>query len=576
MDKRKSMHEISISLDETHHLLDGMPLYASRHKKVTSFHEPGIAAVLDDDGARFIDLEGKSMFGKTFSQAFGFYEGLAAVQDNSGWYHVNLTGNSVYDARFSWAGNFQEGRCPVRDAIGKYFHICADGSKAYQQSYSYAGDYKYGIAVAIDDGGIAWHIDTRGNKIHDHGYPFLHTYHKGFAIAQDKAGYFHVDKHGHPAYQARFKYAEPFYNGQGLVREDDGTLAVIDEQGKIMHRLRRTTTNDDALLGSVMADVTGFWKTQALHAATRIGLFKLLHDHGPATIDNINASLRVDRDGLQRLVNALDVYRYVQISGGLVALDEKGKILHDRLPHAPILWGEDKYLAYSMADQAIRDGKTAYESCHGSGYFSAMQALQKDLVAHQAAFAEYARIDYRCIPDVVDFSAHPIIMDVGGGHGVLMDYITKACPGVKGIVFDRPEIIEITRRNMAGFFAPDRIQLLEGDFFKSIPRVSSCIVMSRVLHDWNDDLAGKILQNAWAALPSGGRLYIIELLKIPGMRKDIGITLDLHMYLMTGGKERTLEEYATLLRRSGFIVDHSVFSGRMVSIIVANKKSEGE
>jgi len=227
-----SISNISISTDGTHHVFKGSPLYERRFSMVMSFHEPGIAAVQDDSGAFYIDKLGRSIFGRTYMKAFGFYQGIAAGSDRTGWYHIDLNGNPAYETRFHWVGNFQEGLSTVRDDKDRYFHIHQDGSRAYSESYVYVGDFKYGIAVVYDDEGFAHHVKRDGAKFHGQRYNELGVFHKGFAVAKDEKGYFHINHHGTAIYEARWLWCEPFYNGIALVKSPDGMLCLIDETGE--------------------------------------------------------------------------------------------------------------------------------------------------------------------------------------------------------------------------------------------------------------------------------------------------------------------------------------------------------
>jgi hypothetical protein len=226
-----------ISIDGTHHLKDGNPLYGRRFSTVQSFHDPGIAPVEDDNSYYYIDMEGNHLFDRKFVKAYGFYEGLAAVLGNDGWYHIDLEGNSVYDARFEWVGNFQEGLCTVRDMDGAYYHILPSGKPAYRSRHSYAGDYRYGIAVVFEHIGKAYHIFGDGIKVHNSSFIDLDVFHKGFARAKDEHGWTHIDLKGKTIYPERYGMVEPFYNGHSRVLDKNGIFRIIDENGDIVHTI---------------------------------------------------------------------------------------------------------------------------------------------------------------------------------------------------------------------------------------------------------------------------------------------------------------------------------------------------
>jgi len=231
------MGRIRLSDDGTYHVYKGRPLYDKRFKNVMSFHQPGIAAIEDDEGAYHIDLQGNPIFRNRFDRAFGFYDGLAAVEDCSGWYHIDLHGGRVYMERYEWVGNFQEERCVVKDEEGNYFHIDRNGIRVYSDFYRYAGDFRYGIAVVYSNDGYAFHIDRSGKRINNRKFLELGVFHKGYAIARDENGYFHINKQGVPLYDHRFEWVEPFYNEQAFVRSEDSGLGIVDVSGRIIHHV---------------------------------------------------------------------------------------------------------------------------------------------------------------------------------------------------------------------------------------------------------------------------------------------------------------------------------------------------
>ena len=114
-------------------------------------------------------------------------------------------------------------------------------------------------------------------------------------------------------------------------------------------------------------------------------------------------------------------------------------------------------------------------------------------------------------------------------------------------MLDRPEVAEL-------FSAPDdvgdRCRFVGGDVFGKWPVRSDAVILARVLHDWPDDDARRILIRAREAMADDGRLYVVE------MELDdatgAGGLLDLNMLVMTGGRERTAGEFQKLLADTGF------------------------
>ena len=568
MESSINLDEIYISDDETHHIYRGKPLYKKRFLKVLSFHPPGVAAVMDETGWYHINLKGEPIYKKRFIRAFGFYEGLAAVVDETGWYHINLKGEPAYSQRYAWVGNFQEGRAPVRDFDGRYFHIDKSGRPVYKERYRYVGDFKYGIAVVYCDDGYARHIDRYGRFIHDKKYIELYPYHKGFAIARDERGYFHIDKKGNPIYTERYEWVEPFYNGYALVKTKDGRMGIINEKGKWVHTIYDAPQDTRQLLRSVMSDLIAFWRSQIVYVGAKLGVFDYLYKRGRATIEELSHKLSINFDGLRRLLDALVVLKYLRKENGYYELDMKGKVLWEKLRYASLLWGDEQYLAFSGLWWSVKTGKSYFEKLYGKNFFEYLAENPKRLEVYQKAMEEYARIDYELIPEIIDFSKHKTIMDVGGGTGELLRLIIQK-HNVEGILFERPEVIDyLISKSKDPFYK--RIKMVKGDFLQHVPPIADAIIMSRVLHDWPDDKAQIILANIYKALSKNGYLYIVEILRPDAPTKDLGVTLNLNMLCVTGGKERTLKEYESLLSHASFGIE-KVVPVNILSVIIARK-----
>jgi len=230
------MTTVTLSMDETHHIIDGKALYSNRFDKIQNFHSPPDYAPVElNHTAFFINLKGEKVFNRTFNHAFGFYDGIATVSDDLGFFHINQAGQGIHSFRFEWSGNFQENYCVVKDiATQKFFHIDKQANSIYPEQYAYVGDYKYSIAVIVNELGLSTHINNKGHFIHNQFFMELDVYHKGYAIAKDEQGYFHIDKQGIALYSARYQKLEPFYNDRAVAVAHDNTKLIISPIGDII------------------------------------------------------------------------------------------------------------------------------------------------------------------------------------------------------------------------------------------------------------------------------------------------------------------------------------------------------
>jgi hypothetical protein len=78
-------------------------------------------------------------------------------------------------------------------------------------------------------------------------------------------------------------------------------------------------------------------------------------------------------------------------------------------------------------------------------------------------------------------------------------------------------------------------------------------VLSRVIHDWDDEAAVHILTNCRRAVGQGGTLLLVEaVLPERACEQPAAIRMDLHMLALLHGQERTAAEYERLLGAAGF------------------------
>jgi O-methyltransferase domain len=97
-----------------------------------------------------------------------------------------------------------------------------------------------------------------------------------------------------------------------------------------------------------------------------------------------------------------------------------------------------------------------------------------------------------------------------------------------------------------------RCNAVAGDFFASVPRGGDACILAQVLHDWNDQQCVTILKNCHAAMPADGRILVVETVIMPATDSSVATLADLHMLVVTGGRERTEAEYRDLLAQAGF------------------------
>ena len=555
--------DVAVTPSGTHHVRGGVPLYAERFDVVLKFHDPGLAAVRRGAEAWHIRTDGTAAYDRRFDRTFGFYEGLAAVSAPDGWRYIGPDGSDLHTTPFAWCGNFQGGRCAVREFDGTYLHLTPEGIAAYGARWRYAGDFRDGIAVVQSEDGRSTHIDPQGKPVHGGWFLDLDVFHKGCARARDEDGWMHVDIAGRPLYRRRFTAVEPFYNGQARVERFDGGLEVIDETGARVVELRPARKSEFAALSD---DLAGFWRTQAICAAVELGVFEAL----PSTAVEIAEVCGLAPARAMRLLRALAELRLVAHEDG----GQSGHTGHARpetgalcsVTDADDTWRATERGAFlntghpwTLADAAVEYGRmfpAMWEALPralrvDSGWrapdiFAEVAADPARVTPHHRMLTSYARHDYAAVPAALGLRGDEQVIDAGGGHGTLAGLLVEAYPGLRVTVLDRPEVVE---RAACGSRA-DGVTFRAADLFGPWGVEGDAVILARVLHDWDDARALRILCRARRALPSGGRLFVVEMVLVEG--GSAGGLCDLHLLVATGGRERTASEYATLLDRAGF------------------------
>jgi len=573
--KNINIYDIEISADKTYHIYMGKPLYDKRFTSVQSYHYPGIAAVMDGTGAYHIDICGNPIYSQRYVKTYGYYEGIATVVDDKGYMHIDLDGKAIHDKHFAWAGNFQNGACVVRDWDGTYYHIDKKGRPLYKERYAYAGDFRHGVAVVYDFDGYAYHINKKGEKVHDNKFLELYPYHKGVAVARDIHGYFHIDEQGRSLYEKRFRYVEDFYNDYALAWEYNGSMVIIDRHGNIVHRVTNSNSKAVELVSRkiLMDMLVGYWNTMILNSIVKLEILDYI-DKGYNTLDNLATKLGLKYHCIKIIIDYLKVKGFIYIENNKIILSQLGKILLENnkhtLKYAALLWGDEHYIVLHKLYDALVTCKEQFSRIYGIKYYDYLKKHPDKYKIFIRAMAEYAD-DY---DELISKMNIPLnvkrIIDIGGASGVLLQKILNRYKHIReGIVFDQPEVIN-------NIVEDRRIRFVGGDFLVKIPILNAdAAILSRVLHDWPDKEALTILCNTNKALSYKGYLYIFELIKPEDPQYDLGVSLEFNLLAMLGSKERTLNEYRTLLEETGFAIKR-VVRGNVVSLIEAIKIKDCE
>jgi hypothetical protein len=277
----------------------------------------------------------------------------------------------------------------------------------------------------------------------------------------------------------------------------------------------------------------------------RIAAELKIADHLPASSVALASIVDADADAVHRLLRALASVGVVGESGGTFALTERGQRLTTSWAS---LVNIDSQLAWIRATDTIRSGRSSFDQTHHGEFFS---HKDDDLAANRMFLRRMRERASRSYPEFaasVDWTPSSVVMDIGGGDGYLIETVLSRAPHVNGVLFDRPATVDVVED--AGL--PTRLQCERGDFFEKVAPGADTHLMCSVLHDWTDAQCTEILRHSKEALEPGGRLHIVEMIVPDGDEFHPSKWSDVGMMVLTGGRERTLAEFSSLLEASGY------------------------
>jgi hypothetical protein len=229
-----------------------------------------------------------------------------------------------------------------------------------------------------------------------------------------------------------------------------------------------------------------------------------------------------------------------------------------------MLLDEANWKPWGQLLHTVRTGETAFNHAHGMGVFDYLVEHPEASSAFNAGMAGNWPAHARLVAATYDFSEMSVVVDVGGGRGRLLATILERYPRLRGILFDQPHVIEDARKTLDAAGVVDRCELVGGSFVVSVPTGGDVYVLRNIVHDWEDDRAVAILTSCRRAMAPGARLLLVERYVATDPREAFPVLQsDLEMLVIVGGLERTKDEYATLLARSGLRLIQTISLGNV-------------
>lgn len=328
----------------------------------------------------------------------------------------------------------------------------------------------------------------------------------------------------------------------------------------------------------VLELIDAFRRSKTLFTAVSLGVFEALQE-GPAEARSLAARLGADEGALERLLDACVGMGLLRKRDGAYASEPVAETyLCDQSP-----WSMTGYVRYSdealfpmwaHLEDAVREGTHRWTQTFGwqgslFDHFFKTEARQRSFLRGMHGFGQ---LGSPAVVAAFDLSRFRHLADLGGATGHLAIAACERYGQLRATVFDLPRVIGMAREYVDASAARGRIETRAGDFFADGLPQADLYAVGRILHDWPEEKIRMLLGKIYEALPPGGALLIAEkLLDEDKSGPGHAHMQSLNMLVCTEGKERTLGEYAALLRAAGFSTVEGRRTGAPLDAVLAGK-----
>jgi hypothetical protein len=308
--------------------------------------------------------------------------------------------------------------------------------------------------------------------------------------------------------------------------------------------------------------------------AAKLGLADQLAS-GPKSALELAGSMQVHAPSLHRLMRTLaGLGILTEQSAQRFALTSLGEALKTDAPGSArsslLVFGSAwQRSAWDSMEYSVQTGQPGFDKAHGMPFFDYLADHPEDASLFSETMVGLHNQEPPAVADAYDFSAFKTIVDVGGATGNMLAAVLSRHAGPRGILFDRPHVVNDAPALLTARGVSDRVTIAPGDFFQSVPPGADAYILSHIIHDWGEDQCLTILGHVRKAMNPAGRLVVVEMVLPFGDTAHQGKMLDMAMLVLLGGQERTEAEYAALFGKAGFHLTRVVPTNSAASILEA-------
>jgi hypothetical protein len=309
---------------------------------------------------------------------------------------------------------------------------------------------------------------------------------------------------------------------------------------------------------AVLDMIFSYWKTQTLRALATLSIADILAK-GPATLESLIEQTGANEDGLARLLRAAASIGMVGYSEGRYLSTSRLDVLREDAPvslkaMAIAQGAPGHWLPWGCFLDSVMTGEAQSKAALGHAHFDYYARNPEEAAQFIKAMQGSSELVQGEVLRLLDIKGAKMAVDVGGANGALVCALAKANPDLRGVVYDLPHSRAGGLAYVAEQGLSDRVGVETGDFFAAAPQ-ADLYLLKFILHDWDDASAVRILTNIRRAMNVGGRVVLIEMRVGDVGEPGLGPLVDVNMMAVTGGRERTRDEYQKILAAANLKLD---------------------
>lgn len=314
-----------------------------------------------------------------------------------------------------------------------------------------------------------------------------------------------------------------------------------------------------------------FYMYPSLCAGDQFGLFAYL-DENPGTCERISRELDSNMRSMDIFLTYFVSIGFVVKQGDVYSLSEAGR--RYLLPDSPYYWG-GVFSLHAPTLPAVDILLTAlnWKQDPGITIWDHFSLANQDAGSFMNFLHSAGAVPAKMLGEKGDFSRVSRLLDVAGGTGVFSFAVVQRFEDIRCTIAELSYACKIADTHILNNGMEDRVNTMELDMFHDPwPEGYNGVMFSNVFHNWQEDKIMLLLKKSYDALPSGGQIFICEmLLDDEKTGPMVTAAVGLMMLLSNAGKQYSGVILSDMIERAGF---HSVVVEKIhayYSLITAQK-----